>query len=65
MCTYEHLKKFNDFKAKNKICFTTRKYDELDTIQIKKFEKSENVGDDIKSYKKYFDVYKFINNINR
>ena len=65
MCTYEHLKKFNDFKAKNKICFTTRKYDELDTIQIKKFEKSENVGDDIKSYKKYFDVYKFINNMNK
>lgn len=63
MCTYKHLQQFNEYNAKNKICFTTRKYEELDTIQIKEFEKNENVVDDIKRYKKYFDVYKFINNI--
>lgn len=63
MCTYKHLQQFNEFNAKNKICFTTRKYENLDTIQIKKFEKNENVVDDIKKYKKYFDIYKFINNI--
>lgn len=63
MCTYKHLQQFNEFNAKNKICFTTRKYEELDTIQIKEFEKNENVVDDIKKYKKYFDIYKFINNI--
>lgn len=63
-CTYEHLEKFNNFKAKNKICFTTRKYDGLDTIQIKDFEKCENVGEDIKTYKKYFNVYKYLNKLN-
>lgn len=64
MCTYEHLKRFQEFEAKNKICFTTRKYEGLDTTQIKDYEKCENVGDDIKSYKKYFNIYEFINNIN-
>ena len=63
MCTYNHLKMFNEFNAKNKICFTTRKYDELDTIQIKEFKNSENVLDDIKSYKKYFNFYNYLNNL--
>lgn len=63
MCTYEHLKKFQKFEAKNKICFTTRKYDELDTIQIKKYENCENVGDDIKTYRKYFNIVDYINNL--
>ncbi len=63
MCTYEHLKKFNDFEAQNKICFSTRKYKDLNTIQIKKYKNSENVLDDIKTYKKYFNFYKFLNNM--
>ena len=63
MCTYEHLKEFNDLKVKNKILFITRKYDEIDSIQIKKYKNSENVADDIKSYKKYFNAIKYINNI--
>lgn len=63
MCTYEHLKKLQKFEAKNKICFTTRKYDELDTIQIKKYENCENVGDDIKTYRKYFNIVDYINNL--
>lgn len=61
MCTYEDLEKFQLFKAKNKICFTTREYDGLDTIQIKKYQNAECVGDDIKSYKKYFNFYDYIN----
>lgn len=63
MCTYKHLKKFQEFEAKNKICFTTRKYEDIDSIQIKDFEKCENVSDDIKKYKKYINIYKYINNI--
>lgn len=63
MCTYEHLKKFQEFNAKNKICFTTRKYDNIDSIQIREFEKCENVGDDIKKYKKYLNIYKYVNHI--
>lgn len=61
MCTYEHLKKFNDFKANNKICFTTRNYAEINSIPIKKFNNAECVVDDIKTYKKYFNMYKFVN----
>lgn len=64
MCTYEHIKKFNEFKAKNKILFTTRKYEGINSIQIKEFSKSECVMDDIKTYKKYFNFYKYINNVN-
>ena len=65
MCTYEHLKKFHEFNAKNKICFTTRHYDELNTIQIKKYDKAESLIDDIKSYRKYFNMYKFLKKINQ
>ena len=63
MCTYEHLKKFEEFKADNKICFTTRKYDEINSIQIKEYVNFECVPNDIKNYKKYFDFIKYINKI--
>ncbi len=64
MCTYEHIKKFDEFKAKNKILFTTRKYEGINSIQIKEFSKSESVMDDIKTYKKYFNFYKYLNKLN-
>ena len=60
MCTYQHIKKFDEFKAKNKILFTTRKYEGINSIQIKEFSKSESVMDDIKTYKKYFNFYKYL-----
>ena len=63
LCTYKEIKAFNDFEAKNKICFTAKKYDDINSIQIKKYEKYEYVLDDIKSYKKYFNIYKFLNNM--
>lgn len=63
-CRYEDLKKFNEFKADKKISFTAKKYDEFDTIQIKKYEKHEYVLDDIKSYKRYFNMYNYINKFN-
>jgi uncharacterized protein (DUF1919 family) len=63
LCTYEDLKKFNDFKADNKICFTAKKYDEFNTIELKQFENEEYVLSDVneKDYKKYIDMYKYIN----
>ena len=61
LCTYDNLKKFEEFEAKNKICFTAKKYPELNTIQIKKFEKYNYVLDDIKSYKKHINMINFIN----
>ena len=63
LCTYENLKRFNEFEAKNKICFTSKKYSELKTVQIKKYEKYNYVLDDIKSYKTYIDIIQFINNM--
>lgn len=62
-CSFKNLEDFQKFNAKNKILFTTRKYEKIDSIQIKKYKNSENVGDDIKSYKKYFNMVKYINNI--
>lgn len=63
LCDYSHLKKFNEFSAKNKICFTSKRYDELNTIQLKQFEKYEYVLSDVRQndYKKYFNMYKYIN----
>ena len=63
LCGYTHLKKFDEFPAKYKICFTAKKYDELNTIQLKQFEKYEYVLSDVKEkdYKKCFNMYKFIN----
>lgn len=63
LCTYEHIKKFNEFEAENKICFTSKKYEEFDTIQLKKFEGYEYVLSDVneKDYKKQFNMYKYIN----
>lgn len=63
LCTYDDLKQFEKFNAKNKICFTAKKYKEFNTIQLKKYQKYEYVLDDIKSYKKYINIYDFFNNI--
>lgn len=58
LCTYENLKAFNNFKADKKLCFTAKHYEEFETVQLKKYEKYEFVLDDIKSYKKYCNIYK-------
>ena len=65
LCTYKELKEFDDFKAKNKICFTAKKYKDLNTIQLKKYEKYEYVISDTrqKDYKEELDIYDYINNI--
>ena len=65
MCTYEHIEKFNNFNVKNKICFTTRKYNNINSIQIKKYKNCENVVNDIKYYKRYFKFIRYVNEINK
>lgn len=62
-CTYENLKRFNEFNAANKICFTAKKYEEFDTVQIKKYDIYEYVLEDIKSYKRYVNIYNVLNNL--
>lgn len=65
LCEYKHLKAFEEFSAKNKICFTSKKYEEFHTIQLKQYEEFEYVLSDVRErdYKKKFDMYKYINNI--
>lgn len=66
LCTYHDLKMFENFEAKNKILFTAKKYDNINSIQIKKYKNYEYVLEDIKSYKKYVNIYKFLNkNMNK
>lgn len=67
LCTYKELKEFNNFRAKNKICFTAKKYEDLNTIQLKKYEKYGYVLSDTKpkDYKKNFNLYNYINNIKK
>ncbi len=62
MCTYKELEEFDKFDAKSKVCFTTRTYDNIASIQIDKYKNSELVLNDIKYYKKYFNFRKYINN---
>ena len=64
LCTYQNLLDFQNFNAKNKILFTAKKYSEIDSIQIKKYKNCSYVIDDIKSYKKHFNMIKYINKIN-
>lgn len=65
LCTYKELEKFDKFNAKNKICFTSKQYENINTIQLKQYENEPYVKSDTKEsdYKKYIDIYKYINNI--
>ena len=63
LCDYELLKKFNDFKADNKICFTSKNYEELNTIQLTKYKSNTFVLSEAirKDYNKDFNMYNYIN----
>lgn len=66
-CTIEDLKAFNDFKAKNKILFTAKKYKNIDSYVLMQYEKSGYVIDDTKNKntKTAFDIYKYVNGISK
>lgn len=64
-CTFKNLKEFNDLDLKNKICFTARKYEGIDSYVLSKFSDAGYVLDDTKNknIKYAFDIYEYINNI--
>lgn len=64
-CNYEHLKKFSEFNASNKLCFTFNRYDDIDCIQFTEFESNPTLFNDSneKILKKYFNIYDYINSI--
>lgn len=66
-CTIEDLKAFNEFKGKNKILFTAKKYDNIYSYVLSQFEKNGYVVDDTKNknIKKVFNIYTYINKIMR
>ena len=53
----------NEFEGKNKICFTSKKYKDLNTIQLRKYKKYNFVLNDSKKsdYRRDFNIYKYIN----
>ena len=65
LCTQEELIKFEEFYAKNKICFTAKKYDDISSIQLKQYSNEEYVINDTKEkeYKKYINITEYINKL--
>lgn len=63
LCNYSDLEKFDEFNAEKKILFTAKKYKNINSIQLKQFEKYDNVLSDtnLKDYRKYIDIINFIN----
>lgn len=60
-CTFKEIKAFSELPVKNKLLFTSRRYEGINSVQLKKYEKNECIADDIKCYKKYMNIYDFLN----
>lgn len=65
LCDENDLIYFHKMKLKNKICFTSKKYNYPEFIQIEKYKNQRNVKDDAYSYHKYLDIVKYINKIEK
>ena len=60
-CTEEDLINFHNLPLKNKICFTAKKYEFDEFIQIVKYKDYEYVKSDLYCYHKYFDIINYLN----
>lgn len=65
-CTIEELRLFEEFPAKNKILFTAKEYDGVESYVLNKYEAAGYVVDDTKTknIKTVFNIYDFVNSIN-
>lgn len=63
LCTYSDLEKFEKFNAEKKILFTSKEYNNINSIQLKKYKDYEYVLNDTsyKEYKNYIDIFELIN----
>ena len=59
LCKKCDLIAFDSLKYKNKVCFTAKKYDLKSTVQIKKFESQNCVGDLFNKYYYFVGNFKF------
>lgn len=63
-CTDELIKEFDSLPLKNKVCFTTKKYENCSSvIQFKSQKKLDCVKKDYYVSHKYYDIIRKINNI--
>ncbi|MBR3143735.1 DUF1919 domain-containing protein [Candidatus Saccharibacteria bacterium] len=65
LCTEKELLAFHKFDAKNKICFTAKKYSYPEFYQLKKHSRDGAVRDDTFGYHKVFDVVSYVNSLER
>ncbi len=65
LCTPDILDKFHNFSAKNKICFTAKRYNYDEFVQLEKYQNCSFVKEDVFYYHKYFDIVKYINNMKK
>lgn len=65
LCTNTELEAFERFNAKNKICFTAKKHENINSIQLEQYSNQKYVISDTKEkdYKKYLDIVEYINKI--
>lgn len=64
LCNYECIKRFDDLKLENKICFTAKNYSNLKSIVwIKEFNNLDYVESEWEYYEKYVDIKKYLNSI--
>lgn len=61
-CNYELIKEFDDLDYNSKVIFSSKKYNDVKSlIYFKERENIGFVGEDLKIYRKYFDVVDWLN----
>ena len=63
LCTEKELETFFQLPFPNKICFTSKNYQDTSNIWLKKYKNAEFVKEDIYNSRKYFDIIDYINHM--
>lgn len=64
-CTEQHIKEFDNLQFKNKICFSSKKYKEYESVvTFDELIGRPYVENEWKIYTKYIDIVKILNSIN-
>lgn len=60
-CTDEHVERFAQLNYKNKIFFDNKQNSYPFGVYIRGYEKYDQIPDDISKYRKYVNIYKYVN----
>ena len=65
LCSINELEAFEKFQAKNKICFTSKKYDGINSLQLEQYKDCDYVLSDTKErdYSRVLNIVNYINSI--